>query len=1657
MNMSISIDWIELSIQWMLTCGHFLWQGLAVALIFLVIERLVATRASTRYAMACTALLSLPVCVVLTFALINNSRGSVVKTTSPATDRASILNDSLVINSPAIAFDPPVEDMGNVPAIPPASTIENEGMAAVEAVAPQLIPVTERLRFLAPLISAVYAIVVGLLLSRTGLSLLGSMKFGNAAQRVTDSQFLQVVQAQAARLKLKTAPIVATCLRVSSPVVVGITRPMILLPPSLMCGLDPTQLAAILSHEMAHIRRYDLLFNLIQRVIESLFFFHPITWWLSRRVTIERENCCDDVAASNVGRLTYAEALVQMATLCLEKHRSRSQALATLAADGGNSSDFGYRIRRLIDAHATPQIRVTKRNLGFCLATIALMGASIASFAQSRQTPEDEPRVNQSDEVPLVDGIQWSTWGECDGLLSGARLISPEGGVHPGQPVVVEYRLKNVAAETRTLTCYIRDSWKYITLGSKNRISDLGFGISDKPTEITIEPGQEYVAASHTATIDTRGLSPGDYQVALGSAFYYPVEEGGKSEIPHRGSISLTILGEPKAPASRPLDKSIHWGDAIAGLSLGAKFYISNNGFAVDEVVEADLWVANVTSQEIECSILLPHPMDGWLFNVENDLGDTIMLERPPRFSSPFPQQFYKLKLAAGEVKALTGDRIEGQPDAFAGPRAKFEVASKENDGGWADYTIKGRLVSQGGDYSAIYNVTLERPDIPGLRIELDTANVPFTVSKPSTDGPAVEPADILVEGNRKAAENLDKASDTGVLQGRISLDGAVPKLSKLRVPTPTTPRLDKRPTDEARKKYEASLVEIEDESLQVDAENGLANAFVFLAKTPSDWQPTKTDLQPITFEIKDYRFEPRAAIIPVGQDVRLNHSGAAADNFSFQPLKNDAQNRLVREGTEITLERPFMSPEKRPIQAKSDMNPWKMTFLLPLDHPFAAVTDTQGRFSILGLPAGTHTFLIWHERTGWLENSLSVDIEAGQTTEINRSYGIDRFNLAANQIKANASLTDVLWGEPVGGMRLGIRQSEFARRNTVLRHGEHLDYEVWIKNETDEVVRIARDPSTNYDPKLQDDGSINVVGWSMGVSFMIPPEEFAKAELILPPGHAARRFLTLHHSASIRPPGSTRGRFGAEPLHLEPGKYSVYAQVDDLKSGVEEVEIVPAARVQFRKSSRPTERSRAYAAEDPSDAIIEWLTSSGEKQEALISWDGGVLVDERDLASAEIVPVEGQPDQYSIALKLRPESSSWLSRCVASYSLWDDPDMVAILLDGKMLGAVRIPAQIPGEKLIIPVGFPQQQAEATIKEIQAAIAVKHEQPKTTESTNTGESQPQGVTLLGEIKMPKDELLFRRQVKQLPDTLPSERPREFNGDSIDPEDGRLVHELTWQDVQTISVTIKANDGRDYLKSVKADQEGKFRFDEVLPISSYQVDVRAVLTLDDDSQSLDGEPRADLLAGTQLLQVKQGDAGDKLLAFELYPAPYNNRVLHADPSQRTTIRGTLTENERPVPNAKIILYSGVATRWKVAESLTNEQGVYRFENVRGNYLGVQVKHDKLVPADGKNWRDIEIEFGTTHRLDMAMTAGGFITGQLLDDNGQPRADLPLRIMLTAPGIRKGSTNFAAYATTDATGTFTSEPLFPGTYVIEENGLPYAVLGEVAVKANETTKL
>ena len=121
---------------------------------------------------------------------------------------------------------------------------------------------------------------------------------------------LETVGKLSHRLGLKVAPTVAWCEQISIPVVVGVLKPMILLPMAVVSGLTTTQLQALMLHELSHIRRFDPIVNLFQRIIEAVLFFHPVVWFVSRRISIEREKAADDmVLAAGWDRPVYADAL----------------------------------------------------------------------------------------------------------------------------------------------------------------------------------------------------------------------------------------------------------------------------------------------------------------------------------------------------------------------------------------------------------------------------------------------------------------------------------------------------------------------------------------------------------------------------------------------------------------------------------------------------------------------------------------------------------------------------------------------------------------------------------------------------------------------------------------------------------------------------------------------------------------------------------------------------------------------------------------------------------------------------------------------------------------------------------------------------------------------------------------------------------------------------------------------------------------------------------------------------------------------------------------------------------------------------------------------------------------------------------------------------
>src|SRR5947208_2585030 len=200
----------------------------------------------------------------------------------------------------------------------------------------------------------------------------------------------------ATRLRISRPVRVLESAVVQVPAVMGWLRPVILLPASALTGLTPLQLDALLAHELAHVRRYDYLVNLVQSVIETLLFYHPAVWWVSQQVREEREHCCDDLAVAVCGDAHfYATALVGM-----ERLRGTPPAFA-LAATGPAGALMG-RIRRLV---APVQVEIFPRWMaGVIAVTVALGGG--AHLASGTAATGDRGGTRPATLDSLIDRVE---------------------------------------------------------------------------------------------------------------------------------------------------------------------------------------------------------------------------------------------------------------------------------------------------------------------------------------------------------------------------------------------------------------------------------------------------------------------------------------------------------------------------------------------------------------------------------------------------------------------------------------------------------------------------------------------------------------------------------------------------------------------------------------------------------------------------------------------------------------------------------------------------------------------------------------------------------------------------------------------------------------------------------------------------------------------------------------------------------------------------------------------------------------------------------------------------------------------------------------------------------------------------------------------------
>ena len=335
------------------TLFHFLWEGAAIAALLLVALYICRPAAAQlRYALACAALLAMPVAFAVTLAI----------SMPPAAAHFTLLPN----------------------AAPP------ELWTAAPA-APMPVTLADRVAWAGPFwmagVLAIFLYRMGSWMAARRLRRIGT------ASAPEDWRLRLAALARTAGIARPVA-LLESCLA-EVPVVIGALRPAILTPLGMLAGLPAGQVEAILLHELAHIRRADYVVNLLQLAIEGMLFYHPALWWVSGVVRAEREHCCDDWAAARVGNAhQYARALV-----ALEESPWRAPRTA-IASNGGN---LLQRVRRLLAKQDPRDMAVPVAPL---ILLVASVGVALAAWSPARPPQKPVPEAIPPQPVAQVQPAQ---------------------------------------------------------------------------------------------------------------------------------------------------------------------------------------------------------------------------------------------------------------------------------------------------------------------------------------------------------------------------------------------------------------------------------------------------------------------------------------------------------------------------------------------------------------------------------------------------------------------------------------------------------------------------------------------------------------------------------------------------------------------------------------------------------------------------------------------------------------------------------------------------------------------------------------------------------------------------------------------------------------------------------------------------------------------------------------------------------------------------------------------------------------------------------------------------------------------------------------------------------------------------------------------------
>jgi len=474
---------------------------------------------------------------------------------------------------------------------------------------------------------------------RAGFQVAGAEQLRRSSRPLEDARIAGLLDDARRAVGLARRVRIAVTDKLTSPAVVGVLVPTLIVPLSLTTMLTPEQIRFVLLHELAHIRRGDYFAGLFQLFAEALLFFNPAVWWISRQMRIEREACCDALAIELSGApADYARTLVRVA----ENVLSNAPLAAPAFGDKREPSSLADRVQRMLVPGYRPKLRLTWRAMllalfvGGGLLFLSALGTRVTVAAilspQERIERIEKKMTEYGAEPQVLNGN--GNDGQASTVKISGRVRMADGSQVP--------------------------KWVYLNVNSTIAHSSYGTAVIAKNGLFTnsVRAGTIYLG------VEVTNCAP---------ALIGPLD----GFVTNRFE-NLELVCEPGFDVSlQPVDAET--GQPVTNAKASTIFWMNNNGF------QYHFWKSGADG-----SITLTHCADLPMDAIVNAPGYEIVQQR---FDHPRPGEVLRMELRRGGITTGTVvDKITGEVLAGATLRLIYEKGRTEAYHQWTD---EMRLLAQ--------------------------------------------------------------------------------------------------------------------------------------------------------------------------------------------------------------------------------------------------------------------------------------------------------------------------------------------------------------------------------------------------------------------------------------------------------------------------------------------------------------------------------------------------------------------------------------------------------------------------------------------------------------------------------------------------------------------------------------------------------------------------------------------------------------------------------------------------------------------------------------------------------------------------------------------------------------------------------------------------